>query len=96
MTKYDPERDYCGPNGLHISRFIPRKIGGVDINFACYMHDKGWSDGEGHTKADKQFRHDIQAQFRSRNKPVLGFFVSWLYFSAVRFGRLALWMKGVR
>lgn len=94
--KYDEAIDYCGPNGLHISKFIPRKIGGVDINYACFVHDTGWAKGEGHTKADIQFRHDIQSLFRSHGKPVLGFFVSWLYFSAVRLGRLALWMRGVK
>jgi hypothetical protein len=96
MKPYNPKRDYCGPEGLHISKLIPRKIGGVDINFACYMHDTGWAAGEGHKKADIQFRHDIQAQFYVARKPLLGLVVSWVYYASVRLGRTVLWLRGVK
>lgn len=93
---YNAKKDYCGPEGMGISKLIPRRLFGVSINVCCYFHDQGWSDGEGHKKADNQFRRDIQAQFDAEDKHGAGVVVSWVYFIAVRLGRAVLWLKGVR
>lgn len=93
MTEYDPEHDYCGPEGLHISKLIPRKIAGVDINWCCYRHDRDWQGGKD-TADDKRFRACIKAQFDQRGKHKTGFVVSWLFFLGVRVGRFGAMVKG--
>lgn len=96
MNDYNHDRDYCGPEGMHISKLIPRRLFGVDINRQCYLHDQDWSDGDGHTRDNKNFRRRIRRQYEEENKPLAGFFVSWVYYFAVCLGRLVLWLKGVR
>lgn len=96
MKKYDPNRDYCGPEGMGISKWIPRTLWGVDINDCCFAHDAGWDDGEGHKRADKAFRKSIHAKFAAAGMPARGWFVKWMYYCAVRIGRSVLWLKGVR
>lgn len=96
MNKYDKDKDYCGPEGMAISKLIPRKLFGVNINYACYKHDVAWGMGDKYTQADQIFRDTIYDAFKAENKPVLGFIVSWTYFLAVRLGRLVLWVKGAR
>lgn len=106
MKPYDDRIDYCGPEGLHISKLIPRKVFGVDVNYCCYIHDAGWADGKGHTAADRQFFKDVYKQFRMKAEKerganrigfrVAGVLVATVYYLGVRLGRLVLWLKGVR
>lgn len=93
MLNYNDKVDYCGPEGLRISKFIPRKIAGVDINWCCYVHDRDWRD-EKETADDKRFRTCIQSQFDQRGKHKTGVVVSWLFFLGVRVGRFGAVVKG--
>lgn len=91
---YNPKTDYCGPGQGFLTRLIPRKIGGVNINHICYLHDKAWSQLDvRHKEADLAFKEHIKDEFISEDKKVLGYFVSNIYYIAVRFGRAYLWIK---
>ena len=86
---YNPKIDYCGPGRGWLVKLIPNEIGGVSINYLCYKHDVDWAaDDPRYKKADKEFRGNLKEAFKKIGKPVLGFFVSWSYYVAVRIGRL--------
>jgi hypothetical protein len=100
MQEYDPSVDYCGPGESWLTKHIPNKILGVDINYCCYKHDVSWSGDEPRYKdADIEFRAHIKRKFaeaaslqNSRLKRagyrLTGFFVSWPYYFSVRLGSL--------
>jgi len=58
LGPYDPDRNYCGPNGL---LKFPRRIYGIDCNYAFYIHDKHYIRGG--TKHDR-LRADKAMYFR--------------------------------
>lgn len=92
--QYDPKKDYCGPGQGFLTRIIPRKIGGVDINKVCYKHDCAWAQKDvRHKEADLAFKEHIEDEFISEGKKILGYFVSNIYYFAVRLGRAYLWIK---
>lgn len=53
---FDPEKDYCGPEGTAIEKCIPPKILGIDTNIACWEHDQGYKHKEGKSEVDKKYR----------------------------------------
>jgi hypothetical protein len=62
VKPYDDDCDFCGPSGNWTSKFISRYIFGVDMNIACYDHDKAYEKGgteEDRRRADEQFRDDM-------------------------------------
>lgn len=84
--KYNPEIDYCGPGRGWLTKLIPNEIGGVSVNYYCYKHDVGYATSDRRKVQDKAFRNDIKEAYKDAGKPVLGFFVSWTYYIAVRIG----------
>jgi len=45
LLEYDPEHDYCGPEGA-LAGLVPNEISGVCINFAAFWHDRlYWAGG---------------------------------------------------
>lgn len=55
---YDPNINYCGPNGI---LSFPRKVYGIDCNYAFYVHDKDYRKGG--TRQDR-LRSDKAMYFR--------------------------------
>ena len=100
MNNYDPDTDYCGPGESWLTKYIPNKILGVDINYCCYKHDVAWGDDKPRYKdSDVEFRNHIKRKFREKaysqktypkqlGYQLAGFFVSWLYYASVRLGSL--------
>lgn len=86
MKEYNDKIDYCGPGRGWLTKIIPRKIGGVDINYHCYIHDSDYATKDRRKAADKVFRNSIKREFQEKGKPVLGWIVSWTYYIAVRLG----------
>lgn len=94
--QYDETIDYCGPGFGLMTKLIPRKIGGVDINLICYRHDLAWGTTEPRYKAaDQLFRNAIYRKYKELDKKVLGLFVSRLYYVAVRIGRAGRWVQSI-
>lgn len=89
MKPYDPNHDYCGPEGKWISRLIPRRIWGVDINCCCFDHDNDYLDIDISQKAaDKLFHECIKNRLRiayGKYDPrrYFGFVRARLYFTVV-------------
>lgn len=94
---YNPKIDYCGPAESWLTRYIPNKILGVDINYCCYKHDISWTgDDVRHKAGDVDFRNHIKRKFAEKAATkstakyfgyrLAGFFVSWLYYFSVRLG----------
>ena len=89
---YDPNRDYCGPQGLWIARLLPKELFGVSINYCCYRHDEAWKLVR-ETSDDKEFCECIRLQYIIHGKPITGYVVSKLAFLFVRVGRLGADVK---
>lgn len=58
MGEYDDSKDYVGAEGDWKSKYIPRKIMGVDINICAYIHDYWYLIG-----GDTNDRFDADAGF---------------------------------
>ena len=54
---YDKDKDYCGSSWVN----LPDEIWGVDISYACYLHDKNYGPDSTMSKseADWKFVQDI-------------------------------------
>lgn len=60
--KYDPNVDYCGPEGSKLARFIPNRIWGVSVNVCCYIHDQEYHQKVGKDVADQRFRSGMYSK----------------------------------
>ena len=85
MTKqtkfvYNKEENYCS--------FSPEELFGVRFNHACFIHDRQYRDEvvnrKSRLEADVFMREGIYNDFAKADKKVIGFFVAWLYYLAVR------------
>ena len=74
------EWDYC--------THAPEKLFGVYIGYCCKEHDMNYCVADktpiSRREADNLLRDMIQHEFEINNKPILGWFVSHIYFYAVR------------
>lgn len=96
---YKESIDYCGPGESFLTKYIPRKITGIDINHCCYMHDSNWrGDGIRYKAKDLHFKECIKFKFliKANRKTGLtkakikltGWLVANLYYASVRLGSL--------
>ena len=90
-TEYDCSIDYCGPEGSKwLTRLVPRRIWGVDINHACYFHDQDYSnDLVPRKRADDRFldaMRDVIAKRYGRLDPrrYAAYTRAYGYYRAVR------------
>lgn len=56
--EFDKHHSYCGPEGW--PQFVKHLPGGVDVNIACYNHDKGYADSDHQKVTDLRFLDDIK------------------------------------
>ena len=86
---YDAEENYCS--------FSPESLFGVKFNFACYLHDRQYRNEVKWRKsrlgADLDLKKGIMENYLKKRKWVAGFFVSWIYFLAVRIFSGRYWVK---
>lgn len=77
---YNKEEDYCtmSPEGLF----------GIRFNYSCYLHDRQYRNEVKKRKtrkeADIDLRNHIYSFYKIKNKKMIGFFVSRVYYYAVR------------
>lgn len=78
FERKDGKVDYCTAS--------PDVVCGVDIGYrACRWHDKDYAEKKiSRKQADLDFKSNIQYAFKVVGKPMRGFFISWVYFLAVR------------
>ena len=63
-SEFESGKDYCGPEGnALLSWLVPDSIEGIDISFACYVHDQNYSKNStmDRADADKLFGQQIAA-----------------------------------
>jgi hypothetical protein len=91
---YDPDCDYCGPEGKWWSKLIPRRLYGVDFNPACYHHDEAYRKGGTETDrldADRAFLEHMRKAVQLRHpwwsaRRYLAMRWVYRYYAAVRIG----------
>lgn len=81
---YNKEENYCS--------YSPEGFFGVNHNYGCYLHDRQYGNVVKNRKTRKQadilLRDTIFKTYSGKNKKILGYFVSRIYYYAVRlFGR---------
>lgn len=80
MLSYNKEEDYC--------TWSPDKLFGVNHNYACYLHDRQYRNEVVNRKtrkeADIQLRDVMYLAYKKKNKKIIGWIVSRIYYYAVR------------
>lgn len=86
FTRKDGKTDYCS--------FSPDVVFGVDIGDACKIHDRNYLDQKiSRRLSDIIFREDIKFYFNTQGKIIRGFFISNIYYFAVRLFGSFRWKK---
>ena len=77
---YNKKLNYC--------TFSPDRLFGVKFNHACYLHDRQYRNEvkirKNRKQSDLDLRDQIQKTFTKKNKSLIGFLVSRIYYSFVR------------
>lgn len=86
---YSKENDYCS--------FSPDKLFGVNHNYGCYLHDRQYRNEvvnrKSRKQADIQLRDVIYSTYIKKNKKIIGWIVSRIYYIGVRIGGKRLWQN---
>lgn len=79
-TVYDPNSDYCSSS--------PDRLFGVNHNYACFLHDRQYRNEVQNRKtrkqADIQLRNGIFRAYANKNKRIIGWVISRIYYIGVR------------
>lgn len=88
---YNKEENYCS--------YSPDKLFGVNHNYGCYLHDRQYRNEVVNRKtrkqADIQLRDVMYSSYKTKNKNIVGWIVSRIYYIGVRLGGRFSWQKGM-
>ena len=86
---YNKKDNYCS--------YSPDQLFGVRFNFSCFLHDRQYRNEVVRRKtrleADRHLKFIIYQTYKKAGKRIIGFFVSWFYYVAVRLFAGKCWVK---